>query len=613
MPKDKLRPYGSWTLGRLVKLQPFPCDMWQLLVLLLLLANTAASELNQILDSIYADLPFETLLMLRHSRSSQAEEPDGRWAWAWAWSWPVLSFDEQVDCYLSGSYNNEMLALVWLSGDNNEMNMELWQALDRNLLNMRHVRLLLVLQTEQGQPLQQIAATAEPLRFLHVAVLSAKGTVYRLQPYAQQHWREIDARREPIFGNIRDYQGRAIVTLPDQFPPRSLVYQDPHTLELGLTGYVSKLVMEFARIYNLTIQWQRPVVPGKHMSLILLRNLTLNGTISMPISLCGYEAPSESGVFSVPYDLEKWFIMVPCAEEISTADVYGILCGKKFLGILAGFYFIFALLDTCFGCLLLQRGIDWCTLAFNERIISGMIGQSFNMSAHNMISSRVAHSQLFLLGLVLSTLFAAHLKTLLTKRPPDRQISNFQQLRDAPVDIYFDEAEHFYLDTFWGPHTVELIRSKIIYLSTAKFQDNRKTLNKSQAFSGLASEWLIMTKRQEQFQRPAFCSMPGLILGSQIILSLPMQANSIFERPLNRLILCVQSSGLLAYWKQQTLHEMISLGLIPQDDPFPYAAFHEFKVADLTWVWVLLGASLLLSWLIFICEHLVDFLQRKRR
>ncbi|XP_034123000.1 uncharacterized protein LOC117580516 [Drosophila guanche] len=595
--------------GLLVDLQPFPSDMWQLLVLLLLLEK-AECELNQLLDSVYADQHFETLLVLQHSQS-RAEEMDKRWDW----SWPVLSFDEHVDCQLSGSYNNEMLALVWLCGDNNEWNLELWQALDRNLQNMRHVRLLLVLPVEEaeGQPLQQIANTAEQLRFLQVAVLSAQGKVHRLQPYAQQQWREIDPRGEPIFARIRDYQGRAIVTLADQFPPRSFVYHEPHSQQLGMTGYVAKLVKEFARMYNLTIEWQRPIAPGEHMSLILLRNMTLNGTIDMPISLCGYEAPSDSGVFSMPYDLEKWFIMVPCAEEITTADVYGIMCGKKFLGILAGVYFVFALLDTFFGYLLLQRGIDWCTLAFNERIISGMIGQSFNMSAQNMISSRVAHSQLFLLGLVLSTLFAAHLKTLLTKRPPDQQISDFQQLRDAAVDIYFDEAEHFYLDNFKGERAVKLIRSKIKYLSTAGLQAKRQTLNKSQAFSVLTAEWLIMAKRQELFQRPAFCSMPGLIIGSHIILSLPMQANSIFERPLNRLIMRVHSSGLLAYWKKQTLYEMISLGLIQQDKPFPYAAFHEFKVADLTWVWVLLSASLLLSWLIFLGEHLVDFTQRKGR
>ncbi|XP_033237414.1 uncharacterized protein Ir67a [Drosophila pseudoobscura] len=590
----------------LVDLQPFPCDMWQLLVLLLPLANTE-SELSGILDTIYADQPFETLLVLRHSQS-QADEPDERLARAW----PVLSFDEQMDCYLSGSYNNEMLGLVWQSGGNNEMNMELWQALDRNLQNMRHVRLLVVMSTLEGQQLQQIADTAEPLKFLQVAVLTSQGTVYRMQPFAQQHWVEIDPRREPIFARIRNYQRKAIITLPDQFAPRSLVYEDTHTQERGMTGYVAKLVMEFARIYNLTIQWQRPIVPGEHMSLILLRNLTLNGTISLPISLCGYEVPSESGVFSVPFDLEKWFIMVPCADEISTADVYGFVCGKKFLGIVAGFYFIFSLLDTCFGYLLLQRGISWSTLAFNERIISGMIGQSFKMSAHNTISSRVAHSQLFLLGLVLSTLFAAHLKTLLTKRPPDQQISNFQQLRDAPVDIYFDEAEHFYLDGFRGARTVELIRSKIRYVSTADFQYLRSTLNKSQAFSALTAEWLIIAKRQQYFQRPAFCSLPGLIFASKIILSLPMQANSIFERPINRLILYVHSSGLLEYWKQQTLYEMVALGLIPQEDPYPYAAFREFKVADLTWVWVLLGACLLLSWLIFLCEYFAYSLQRKK-
>ncbi|XP_016933038.3 uncharacterized protein Ir67a [Drosophila suzukii] len=572
--------------------------MWPLVVPVLLLFNDT-SWLNPILDSIYRDQHHETVLLLRHSLQSNESGLE-------RFPWPVLSFNEQMDFYVRGSFNNEMLVLIWQTG-NSDWDSDLWQALDRSLLNMRKVRVLLLRKWEK-RPSVDIAKTAEHLRFLHVAVIGQKNRMYRLQPYASQRWLEVNPKISPIFVKVKDYSGRYILTLPDQFPPRSIVYRNGKTGDLEMTGYVYKFLLEFTRMYNFTFRWQRPIKQGERLNLILLRNMTLNGTINMPISLCGFEMSSELGTFSDIYDLENWYIMVPRAQEIPTAEVYVVMVGGNFLIVLLIFYCIFTILDTCFGPLLLQKRVDWSNLILNERMISGIMGQSFNMSARNTISSKVTNASLFLLGLVLSTLYAAHLKTLLTKRPTSRQISNFQELRDSHVTVFFEEAERFYLNDFMWQRPIQAIKNKLTFKKTGEYSALRSGLNRTHAFSVLSSEWMIVAKRQELFKQPVFTVQPELrVIRTSVLLSLVMRSNSIYEHHINDLIHRVQSAGIVEYWKQQTLREMITLGMISQKDPFPYVAFREFKVGDLLWIWILLACFLLLAFFIFLCEVLLNY------
>ncbi|KAH8286445.1 hypothetical protein KR054_009166 [Drosophila jambulina] len=583
----------------------FRRDMWPLLVPVLLLANETSNWLDTILTSIYRDKPYDTILLLRHSHNSWNDISGLKDS-----SLPILNFNEQMYSPLRSSYNNEMLALIWQTG-NPEFDSDLWQSLDRNLLNMRKVRLLLYRKWEE-KPTDEIAFTAEHLRFLDVAVISQGNKIYRLQPYAPQRWLNVNPSKDPIFTRIRNYYGRDILTIPDQFSPRSIVYQHSETGEIQMTGYVYKLMLEFTRIYNFTFRWVKGIVPGERLNLFLLRNMTLNGTIDMPISLCGYEMPTNSGVFSDIYDLSLWFVLVPCAQEIRTADVYVVMVSGQFLFVLLIFYYIFTFLDACFGALLLRKRVDWSSLVLNERMVSGIIGQSFNMKARNTVSSKVTNASLFLLGLVLSTLYAAHLKTLLTKRPKTRQISNFEELKHSTVSIYFDEAERFYLTSFDWERPIAAIRDKIKFVSTQEFHHIRSSLNRSLSFSTLNNEWLIVAKRQELFEQKVFCSLPEMaIIRTSVLLSFPMQANSIYEYPINELIHRAQDAGLLDYWKQETLRKMISLGMISQKNPVPYVAFREFKVTDLTWIWLLLVCLLTLACFVFLCEHLVFWFTRK--
>lgn len=577
--------------------------MWQRVVLFIFIQLAPSSwtlSLKQALDHAYQEQHFNTLLLLQHPAQDECNQLEQVTA-----SWPMLRFDTQANVQLRQTRNTEMLAMICLSG-NGKINMDLWQALAGNLYNMRHVRVLMWQEEPHLVIFKNLAEMAQQLQFHHVVLLSSSGEAYRLQPYAEQNWLRIDLQENSsIFASKFNFNMLNSSTLPDQITSMSLVYRDKRTNELRMTGFVARLIQEFARLYNVSLHWQRKVIAGEQLSSILLRNMTLNGTLNLPMTLCGYELPNEEGIYSYPYDIPSWFITVPCAREVATAKVYVLLFGPRMLALLFASYGIFVLLDACLSFLLIKKKFDWTYLMFNERMISGIIGQSSKLSTQKTLSSHFTQAQLFIVGLMISTLFSAHLNTMLTKRPRDREISNLEELRESKIDIVFEAGERLYMDRIGSKYPIFYLKSSIKYLEANKFYTERSNLNTSQGFSITSTEWNIIKRQQELFHQPAYCYHTDLVFRTTLLMSVPLQANSIFIEPLNQLIHQVHASGLLIHWKQESLRDLITLGQISVKDPYPYEPFQEFKVGDLFWVWLMLVFGLLLALTTFILELIV--------
>lgn len=578
--------------------------MWQVAVLLLLVVPCWTLTLQETLQRSYQEQSFETILLLQHKKQLACHQMEQVMEAA---TWPALRFNNEANFYLRHSQSSEMLALICLTG-HKEMDTEMWQALAKNLYNMRHVRLLLLQQQQQEeeefveQLFEELRVMTEELQFPHVLLLFvASGNAFRLQPYADRSWLTID-NITSIFVKLQNYQRHVARTLPDQISASSMAFIDKKTGQLRLAGFVSRLIQEFTRNHNITLQLQREVVIGEELSIILLRNMSLNGTLNLPITLCGYELASEVGIFSYPYDMTSWSIMVPCAREIPTADVYVLVFNWRMLTLLLMSYALFVLLDFCLTSLLMRKNFDWTNLMCNERMISGILGQPSSLWPHYTISSRMTQAQLFIVGLMISTVFAAHLKTLLTKRPTERKISNFQELRDSKLRIYFEEGERFYVNKIAKGSPIDMIRFKIEYLQANNYFSQRRKLNTSQAFSTTSAGWMMTNRQQQKFHRPAYCYHPDLVINLNLLMSVPLQANSIYAEPLDLFIHQVHSSGLLNYWQEEALRALTALGRINQKDPYDYEPFHEFKLPDLYWVWLNLFLGFLLGLIAFICE-----------
>ncbi|KAH8372411.1 hypothetical protein KR093_011389 [Drosophila rubida] len=582
--------------------------MWQAEVSTLLLLLSVPSwtiTLQETLQRSHNEHHFETILLLQHRNQLPC---DGMEQMAAAATWPTLRLNNEANYYLRSSQSTEMLALICLD-QSQQINTETWQALATNLNNMRHVRVLVLLEEVKARALQQIqnelTEITQQLGFPHVVLLLSTGSAYQLQPYAKQPWLRIQPNSSrPIFSNLDNYHRLVARTLPDQMRARSLVYKDKKTGQLKFTGFVARLITEFATKHNITLQMEREVETGEKFPLVVLRNMTLNGTLNLPMTLCGYEVSTELGIFSYPFDMPSWFIMVPCAREIPRAQVYLLLWNWKVLTLMLISYIVFTLLDATVSCVLMGKKLAWNTLLFNERMISGILGQgAFNRSNYTT-SFRVVQAQLFIVGVLISTLIAAHLKTLLTKLPTEKPITNFQELQNSHLQVYFEQTESFYLRAAMQNSQLQYIATQVEYLPADEFFSRRNNLSQLSAFSMTSAEWNIIKRQQELFHQPLKCFHYDLIFRLNLLMSVPLEANSIFARPLETFMHRIHSAGLMKYWRDESIKDLISLGQIDLKDPYHYEPFREFKVNDLFWVWLIIPLGLLFSSLAFICELL---------
>ncbi|KAH8302144.1 hypothetical protein KR044_003285 [Drosophila immigrans] len=587
--------------------------MWQVVVLnVLLLAMpswTVSWTLQETLKRSHDEQPFETLLLLQHRRQLECNEMKQVAATG---TYPMLRLSNEANFYLRSNQSSEMLALICLT-ESRTMNWEMWQALATNLNNMRQVRLLLLQHSTQSlqQLFNELPVITRQLSFPHVVLLATSGQLYRLQPYKSEHWLQLSVWHQRIFVAQHNYELLVAHTLPDQITSLSLVYTDKRTQQLRMTGFVARLMQEFTRVHNISLRWLRPVVAGEELSLILLRNMTQNGSLNLPITLCGFEADSALGIYSYPYDIPSWFIMVPCPRHIPTAQLFPVLFNWRMLSLLVACYGIFVLLDSSLACLLTTSQFDWTNLVCNERVISGIIGQSLEIRAHATLSSKITQAQLFVVGLVISTIFSAHLKTLLTKPPTERKIANFVELRDSHLRVFFEESEYFYVNKMPITSRIQAVRSKIEYLQANEFYAHRRSLNVSQGFSITFTEWNMIRRQQELFLQPAFCYHADLVFHFNLLMSVPLEANSIYAQPLDLFIHQTHASGLLNYWKAEAVRDLIALGQISLKDPYVHQPFHEFKVRDLHWVWLSLVLGLSIGTIAFFCELFVHHMQRR--
>ncbi|KAH8370531.1 hypothetical protein KR093_003971 [Drosophila rubida] len=590
--------------------------MWQVVVLytLLLCSPSWTITLQAMLHRCQQEQHIETMLLLQHRNQLPC---NGMEQVAAAATWPTLRLNNEANFYLRSSQSTEMLALLCLT-ESREVNMEMWQALATNLNNMRHVRLLVLQHEAQSlrQLLEELSAIAQKLRFPHVVLLAATGHVYRLQPYGSVSWLQLQLdtdTRSPqrVFVKQHNYHLLVAHTLPDQVTSLSLVYVDKKTQLLRMTGFVARLMQEFTRVHNISLRWQRPVMAGEELSIILLRNMTLNGTLNLPITLCGFEEASALGIYSYPYDIPSWFIMVPCPRQIATADVFPALFNWRILSLLFGCYSVFVLLDSMLGSVLTKSKFEWTNLICNERVLSGIVGQSLLIRAHSTLSSKITQAQLFVVSLMIGTIVSAHLKTLLTKPPTERKISNFPELKDSDLRIFFEESEHYYVSRMSITSPIHPVRSKIEYLPTNEFYAQRKSLSVLQGFSVTLTEWNMIKRQQEHFHQPAFCYYPDLVFHLNLLMSVPLEANSIYAESLDLFIHKTHSSGLLDYWKAEAVRDLIALGQISLKDPYQFEPFHEFKVEDLLWVWLIIFMGSLVATLAFMGELFAYHMQRK--
>ncbi|XP_037942071.1 uncharacterized protein LOC119674983 [Teleopsis dalmanni] len=319
---------------------------------------------------------------------------------------------------------------------------------------------------------------------------------------------------------------------------------------------------------------------------------------------------------SYPLELTSWYIMVPTMGVLSTSDIYLMIIGKKLIIVLTILVFSFSVLFTIidseiFSKIGRQIKIRYINLILNDKVLPGILGQSYMFHTQPKPSQRCLYMSLFLLGLTLNTLYAAHLKTLITSHPSLPQILSFDDLRKAKVDIMVDETEVKIVSYSRGQEQFDKIRDLMDIRDTLTFQNQRKNLRTSHAYTVPTSMWKFIEQQQLFFARALFHAPEAMIIIEMLHLCVPLQENSILKESFDHYIHKVHDAGLLQYWYRSTFREMLSAHKIAIAEGIRMESYQNLRTRDLKWVWIFIGCGYILSIVAFLLELCISSIKSK--
>ncbi|XP_037941261.1 uncharacterized protein LOC119674207 [Teleopsis dalmanni] len=211
----------------------------------------------------------------------------------------------------------------------------------------------------------------------------------------------------------------------------------------------------------------------------------------------------------------------------------------------------------------------------------------------------------------MNTLYAAHLKTLITSHPSLPQIMTFDDLRKTNVKILADKTEINIVDNNIGVQQLNKIRDLLDITDTIMFQKQRQILNTSHAYPVSTSMWSVTELQQRFFGRKIFHAPKAMVILEMVHLGIPLQENSILKESLDRYIMFVHAAGLLQHWYISTFKDMLSAGKISRANIRNDDLFRSLRIKDLKWIWIFISCGYILSTIAFLIEMFINFVKWK--
>lgn len=149
---------------------------------------------------------------------------------------------------------------------------------------------------------------------------------FKLQPFPSATLKRIpDLHNGQLFlpKIYLNFYGKTAVVLPDLLAPDSFLAKDFRTSTSKFYGQLNRMITEFAKKYNITLQLLRPVNEGDIVEISEILNLTFNGELDLPMrSFPHLQNISKDTVqHSVVIQFLSFFVLVPCAEVVRIGDV----------------------------------------------------------------------------------------------------------------------------------------------------------------------------------------------------------------------------------------------------------------------------------------------------
>uniref|UniRef100_A0A2Y9D4M8 Ionotropic receptor n=1 Tax=Stomoxys calcitrans TaxID=35570 RepID=A0A2Y9D4M8_STOCA len=565
----------------------------------------------KLLQDIYGEYKFESILVvykkqaIPHDLSLAIEEleiPN------------VLITMPQAAFFFRGTFNVNILAILIM---NISMDLELMEGLAITLDYMRQTRILAIaLDVHDDKDLykQQLLLhckshnmTNVVLQFMNSQEDMELDHLYMLKPYPQYHWILKQHQIRYYQQHWKNMQNVSLLTFVDQSKPRSLYFKDEQG-NLRINGFVARLILLFAERLNATLHMAYPLSLESplHYS-VILKNMVRRNLLDIPMVEDTSPYGSKWLNFTNVYDYDQGMFIVPCAQELSTGEVYTILLNKCFLGSIFMSTFVLSLLHSLIDYIF-EDVWQPTRLIFNERIFPGVLGLSFVARCSNCHSRQFVYILLFIIGFYLNTKFSVKVSSLFTSPPQHRHLETMQDIMNSPLKLLLQENEAADM----SPFTTNYVQAIVITSNNTYLRDLRQNLNTSYGYFASLGYWKILTRQQQFYSHKVFCTFENLTLFPYLPWAIPLQLNSPYTEALNYLIHQVHSFGLNEAWLSSTFIDMLKLKHISLRDPHMAQGPTVLTADDLFWIWILLSSGLVVSCIVFFVEILWGLLLTKK-
>ncbi|XP_075150355.1 uncharacterized protein LOC142224467 [Haematobia irritans] len=554
---------------------------------------------NELLKAINDERRFDTMLIVKDEHQLNFNENIEA---IFQFPKPKIYLQKGVKFYYKKMYNSEILVWILMAyAVDSELMLMIAEILDY----MRQVRIfILALDIEDEEKFktilmnlcQQYKMTNVLLDFTW-SIRTDVSTRYQLLPYPIYHWIRM-ARHQDLFPqHWRNMHQTSIVTHTDQLTPHSLVYRDNQN-NIKINGFVNRFVMLFAEHFNASLKMYKPLRIGEISHFIFINQLVDDGIVDIPMVLDIKDGDSPKWIqSSTIYQIQQAMVVVPCARPLETREIFNILLDRKFFGVI---FICLLLLSTihCFIDYIFNGNFNFSNLLLSDRIVPGVLGQSFVGSSSHWRGLKLIYLVLFLAGLNINTQFSANVNTLLTSPPYHKQLETLADIANSDLKISLNRDDA----TLIGGILLPIYKSLEFCDNLTEFHASRLHFNSSVGFFSTSPYWKMMELMQQYFTHKVYCTYDNMTVFRLLPWTFLLQKHSPYKEPLDYLIHRVHELGLVDAWYGSTFTDMLKLKQISLRDPNPQKGAKVLKVEDLYWAWMVVVIGLSLSGILFILE-----------
>ncbi|XP_023173773.2 uncharacterized protein LOC111601429 [Drosophila hydei] len=461
---------------------------------------------------------------------------------------PLLLWRSVDALKLHSLINAQLVVVACLPG---LFRLDLLKTISTSLRYMRQTKLLIELATNEDVPLvSRVLQYCLQNHMLNVATISGNfgntktlyvydaypGFMLRSQTFSDQYNIYPD--------KTIDLMGFSIRTMPDLSEPNTILYRDKEG-NLRLLGYVWKMLEEYSRKHNASLQLIDEVREQKYLTHIQVLDLARDNIVDIaasvqPLTLRHLDRYHE---YAYPANIASWCTMLPRQQLVDMREAYMWMMPALTFCLLAVLWLIHDQLKSRWQRYRHYLGIGWKVLAI-------------------MLTCNVQGRLLML--------FVA---------PPDKPpIPNFDALVNSKLRIFGMRSEHNLYD-----FDMRTKYAQAFYLSD-KMPELiwlRNSLNTTYAYTVTHTKWQLYAEQLSYSARPLFYYSENFCFYQYVPFALVIPENSPHRATLHHFILQLSESGLHNYWVAKSFYYMVQAGKLKIREFGEKRSFHSLMTQDL--------------------------------